>query len=66
MFMKSSTLLQPSTDAFNYTVLQRNSIKDNYQQTQRKEFSRRASRKNLLIFTLVYGICMCWLLSALF
>jgi hypothetical protein len=60
--MKSPTLLQTS-DALNFNLLQRNSANADLRVTYTKKTSRRTSRKNLLIFALVYGALLVFLIS---
>lgn len=62
--MKSPTL--SSADALNYTLLERSSINVNYQQVYSGTGRRRKSRKNFLIFTVVYIACVAMILMYAF
>lgn len=63
--MKSPTLLR-TVDALDFNLLKRNSAIDESQQVQTKRFRRRASRKNLLILTIVYAVCLACILALVF
>lgn len=59
--MKATTLLQPA-ETLQYPILQRNAIAGKPQQEKKKKFSRRASRKNLLLFAIGYSIVVSYIL----
>jgi len=61
--MKSPTI---NTEALNYALLERSTFRSGYQQIVSKKGRRRKSRKNLLIFTVMYALVITSLLFLLF